>query len=150
MVFLLRTPKELVTLSSLFGSVTDRTRLFLSLCSETKYLAVTDFNKATDQYFSLAKKALEGPRKKHVASHKCREQYLAVKNALKSGQLGSELVEALECLRSTFVQHVLRPAMKQYMTNSISSELVEKLYESVLQIDGLLEVVQFFGKVQKA
>ncbi|MFW9802204.1 MAG: hypothetical protein ACFFFC_06105 [Candidatus Thorarchaeota archaeon] len=73
-----------------------------------------------------------------------------MKNALRSGQLGAELVEALECLRRTFVQDVLKPAMKQYMTSSASSEWIEKLYESVLQIDGQLEVVQFFSKVQKA
>ncbi|MFX0055476.1 MAG: hypothetical protein ACFFAX_10850 [Promethearchaeota archaeon] len=146
----MKTPRELETLSGLFGSVTHRTRPFLNQCSETKYLAVTDFNKATDQYFSLARQALEEPRKKHVISKKCREQYLAVKNALRSGQLGSELVEALECLRRAFVQDVLRPAMKQYMTSLKSSEWIEKLYETVLQIDGLLEVVQFFRKVQKA
>jgi hypothetical protein len=150
MVFLLRTPKEIETLSGLFGSVTDRTKPFLNQCSEAKYLAVTDFDKATDQYFSLARQALDWPKKKHVSSQKCREQYLAVRNALNSGQLGSELVEALESLRKTFVQDVLRPAMKQYMTSSMSSEWIEKLYESVLQIDGLLEVSQFFGKVEKA
>jgi hypothetical protein len=150
MVLLLKTPRELETLSGLFGSVTDRTRLFLSRCSETKYLAVTDFNKATDQYFSLARQALEGPREKHVASKRCRQQYLAVKNALESGQLSSQLIDALECLRRAFVQDVLKPAMKQYLTSSISLEGIEKLYESVLQINGLLEMVQFFGKVQKA
>jgi hypothetical protein len=150
MVLLLKKPRELETLSGLFRSITDRTRPFLSRYSETKYLAVTDFNKATDQYFSLARQALEGRRKKHVASRECRDQYLAVKNALESGQLGSELVNALECLRKAFVKDALKPAMKQYMASSISSEWVEKLYESVLQIDGLLEIVQFFGKVQKA
>jgi hypothetical protein len=140
----------LETLSGLFGSVTNRTRPFLHRSSETKYLAVTDFNKATDQYFSLARQALEGPKKKHVSAQKCGEHYLAVKSAIESGQLGSELVDALECLRTTFIQDVLKPAMKQYMTSSIGSELVENLYESVLQTDGLLEVVQFFEKVQKA
>jgi hypothetical protein len=148
-VLLLKTPRELETLGGLFGSITDRTRLFLSRCSETKYLAVTDFSKATDQYFSLARQTLKAPRKTHVASKKCREQYLAVKNALESGQLSSQLIDALECLRRVFLKDVLRPAMKQYMTSSISSEGIEKLYESVLQLDGLLEIVKFFRKVQK-
>jgi hypothetical protein len=150
MVSLMRAPKDLETLSSLFGSVTDRTRPFLNRCSETKYLAVTDFSKAADQYFILAKQALEGPEKRLVSAKKCRAQYHAVKNALESGQLGSELVDALQCLRRTFVQDVLKPAMKEYMSSSGTSDRVEKLYESALQIDGLLEVVQFFGKVQKA
>ncbi|MFW9802203.1 MAG: hypothetical protein ACFFFC_06100 [Candidatus Thorarchaeota archaeon] len=44
----MKKPREFQTLSGLFGSVTDRTRPFLSRCSETKYLAVTDFSKATD------------------------------------------------------------------------------------------------------
>jgi hypothetical protein len=150
MVSLMRAPRDLGTLSGLFGSVTDRTRPFLNRCSETKYLAVTDFSKATDQYFALARQALEGPERKVVSEEKCREQYHAVKTALESGQLGPELVDALQCLRKTFVQSILKPAMQEYMSNSGSSDRVEKLYESALQIDGLLEVVQFFGKVQKA
>jgi hypothetical protein len=150
MVSLMRAPKGLETLSGLFGSVTDRTRPFLNRCSETKYLAVTDFSKATDQYFVLAKQALEGPEKKIASARKCREQYLAVKSALESGQLGPELVDALECLRRTFVENILKPAMQEYMNTSGTSDRVERLYECVLQIDGLLEVVQFFGKVQKA
>lgn len=145
----MRVPKDLETLSGLFGSVTNRTRPFLNRCSETKYLAVTDFNRATDQYFILAKQALERPEKKLVSAKKCREQYHAVKSALASGQLGPELVDALQCLRRTYVESILKPAMKEYMSSSVTSERVENLYEFVLQIDGLLEVVQFFGKVQK-
>jgi hypothetical protein len=146
----MRVPKDLETLSGLFGSVTNRTRPFLNRCSETKYLAVTDFNRATDQYFILAKQALEGPEKKLVSAKTCREQYHAVKSALASGQLGPELIDALQCLRRTFVESILKPAMKEYMSSSVTSERVENLYEFILQIDGLLEVVQFFGKVQKA
>ncbi|MFW9889803.1 MAG: hypothetical protein ACFFER_16565 [Candidatus Thorarchaeota archaeon] len=145
----MKTPRELETLSGLFGSVTDRTRLFLAQCSETKYLAVMDFNRALDQYISLARQAWDGPRKKQVASQECRQHYLAVKNGLESSQLSSELVNALECLRRAFLQDVLKPAMKQYMMRSIRLERIEKLYESVMKIDGLLEIVQFFGKVQK-
>jgi hypothetical protein len=146
----MRVPKDLETLSGLFGSVTNRTKVFLDRCSETKYLAVTDFGRATDQYFLLAKHALEGPDKKLVSAKKCREQYHAVKSALALGQLGPELVDALQCLRRTFVENILKPAMQEYMSSSATSNQVEKLYECVLQIDGLLEVVQFFGKVQKA
>jgi hypothetical protein len=146
----MRSPKNLETLSGLFGSVTDRTRLFLNRCSETKYLAVTDFSKATDQYLALAKQALEGPGKRIASERRCKEQYHAVKSALESGRLGPELVDALQCLRQTFVRDILKPAMQEYMSSSGTSIRVEKLYECVLQIDGLLEVVQFFGKVPKA
>jgi len=97
----MRAPKDLETLSGLFGSVTNRTRPFLNRCSETKYLAVTDFGRAADQYFILARHALEGPKKKLVSTKQCREQYDAVKSALESGQLGPELVDALKRLRRT-------------------------------------------------
>ncbi len=146
----MRAPKDLETLSGLFGSVTHRTRPFLDLCSETKYLAVTNFSKATDQYLELAKQALGGHERRLASAKKCREQYQAVKDALESGQLEPKLVDALRGLRSAFVHDVLKPAMHEYMNSSGTSDQLEKLYESVLQIDGLLEVVQFFRKVQKA
>jgi hypothetical protein len=149
MASFMRAPKDIETLSGLFGSVTDRTRPFLNQCSETKYLAVTNYSKATDQYLALARQALERPEKL-VTSNTCREKYHAVKSAIEAGQIGPELVEALHGLRLTFLRNVLKPAMKEFMRNSVSAEQVEKLYECALELDGLLEVVQFFGKVNKA
>ncbi|MHA2065920.1 MAG: hypothetical protein ACXABY_16235 [Candidatus Thorarchaeota archaeon] len=145
----MRAPKDLETLNGLFGSVTDRTRPFLNRCSETKYLAVTNYTKATDQYLELARQALESPER-YISSKTCRDQYLAVKSALEAGQLGPELIDALRSLRIAFLRNVLKPAMKEYMSSSGKSEQVERLYECALELDGLLEVVQFFGKVNKA
>ncbi len=150
MVSLMKAPKELETLSGLFGSVTSKTRPFLDRCSETKYLAVTDYNRAITQYFDMAKQVLEGPGKRMIFTERCKPEYSAVRSALESGQLSPELIDALQGLRNTFVREILKPAMKEYMNSPLSSDLVEGLYESALRIDGLLEIVQFFGKVQKS
>jgi hypothetical protein len=40
--------------------------------------------------------------------------------------------------------------MKEYMNGSGASDSVETLYESALQINGFLKVVQFFGKGAEA
>jgi len=141
--------KNLETPSRLFGSITDRTRPFLNRLSETNYLAVTNFQKAADQYLELVRQTLEFSEKRLVAVQRYSEPYHSVKKALEASQLSSEMVDALRSFRSAYVHYILKPAMKEYMSGSGASDSVETLYESALQIDGLLEVVQFFGKVQK-
>ncbi|NHJ14718.1 MAG: hypothetical protein EAX95_13645 [Candidatus Thorarchaeota archaeon] len=143
-------PKELEKLGGLFEQASDRSRPFLEKCSETKYLAITDYPKAADQYIVLAKYTLEEQAARYEAKRKCNLQMAAVKTALESGQLGPELVIALRNFKQSFFDGVLRPAVRGYLANEISKAEVESVYESAIRIDSLLEAVQFLGRVQKS
>ena len=143
------TPKELERLGGLFEKATTRSQPFLERCTETKYMAVSDFSKAEDEYITMAKGVLEIPSKRKTIQKKCEQQLAAVKSALESGQLGPEYIVALQNLRQTFINGVLRPAVKAYLSKSTSKDEVESLYEKAICIEGLLEVVQFLGKIQR-
>jgi len=140
---------ELENLGYLFEKATDRSRDFLDRCSETKFLAVRDFSRAEDEYITLAKRALEAPSKRNMSSTKCKRQLAAVKKALASGQLGPEYIAALQALRQSFFNGVLKPTVKAYLTQNALKEDVESLYESAICIEGLLEVVHFLEKIQR-
>ena len=83
MVSLMGALKNLETPSRLFGSITDRTRPFLNRLSETKYLAVTNFQKAADQYLELVRQTLEFSEKRLVAVQRYSEPYHSVKRRLR-------------------------------------------------------------------
>lgn len=143
-------PKELEKLGGLFEKASDRSRLFLERCSETKYLAITDFAKAKNQYIGLARLALEEQKATYEARQSCRSQLAVVKSALETGLIGPDLVEALRTFKQSFFDSVLQPAVRGYLTNKASKAEVESLYESAIRLDGLLEAVQFLGRVRRS
>ncbi len=143
------TPKELERLGGLFEKATTRSQQFLEKCTETKYMAISDFSKAEDEYITMAKGVLENPGKRKTILKKCEQQLAAVKSALESGQLGPEYIEALQNLRQSFFNGVLKPAVKAYLSKNAPRDEVESLYERAIYIEGLLEVVQFLGKIQR-
>lgn len=144
------TPEELERLGGLFDSVTESSSPFLERCPEMKCLAVTDFGRATDEYITLATQTLAAPGRGLKSGHLCERELSAVRSALESGHLGAEFVVALECLRRTYLNEVLRPAVRQYLNRKEKLDEVRPLYENALRIDRLLEVVQFLERVNKA
>jgi hypothetical protein len=70
--------------------------------------------------------------------------------ALESGQLDSALLDALEKLRSAYVERMLKPAFRQYIQNEESYDRdIEKMYSNAMKIESLIEVIQFMNKVQE-
>jgi hypothetical protein len=149
MVSQMPAPKELERLGGLFKLASDKNRPFLSRCAETKYLAVKDYDRATNLTFELARQTLSEANA-GLRSHVGSKAYLAIiRSAVESGQLDSDFIGALKKLRAQYLQKVLRPAVKDYLNNNQSKYIeIEKLYNDALRIEGLLEVAQFLKKLE--
>ncbi len=89
-----------------------------------KYLAVTDYGRATDEYIALATQTLAASMRILKSSRSCERELSAVRNALHSGQLRVEFVTALECLGRTYLNEVLRPAVRQCLSSKETLEEV--------------------------
>ena len=142
-------PKELERINHLFNAASDRNKSFFDECSKTKYLAVKDYYRAEDEYIKLATKALSIKRFGIAEEDDCYGCLSSVKTVLESGQLHEGFVDALENLRATYLNSVLRPAIKQYIHNeTVNKQALETLYTNALKIESLIEVIQFMNKLQ--
>ena len=142
-------PKELERLGGLFKLASDKNRPFLNRCAETKYLAVRDYDGATNLTFELARQTLSEANAGLRGHSDCRNYLAIIRSAVESGQLDSDFIVALKKLRTQYLQKVLRPALKDYLNKGESeSTEIEKLYNDALRIGGLLEVVQFLKKLE--
>ncbi len=143
--------KEIERLGGLFNLASERNRPFLDRCSETKYLAMSDFSRARDEALKLAQQTLKSTTSYLGSSTNFDGHLTAIRNAVETGQLDGNLVQALSNLRTNYLKYVLRPAVQTYLTNEdLKTSDLEMLYESALRIDGLLEVVQFLKRVRPA
>ncbi|MGQ4912150.1 MAG: hypothetical protein ACP6KW_08270 [Candidatus Thorarchaeota archaeon] len=136
--------KELEKLGGLFDTVTGRSKPFQEKCSKTKLLAVKDYALASSECIKLAKQTLDvnGPGFNSSSLDKARA-------AIESGQLDSSVVNALQRVRSSYVESVLKPAVRSFLQSEEKTITdLEALYLNALKIEGLLEVVQFLTKVQ--
>ena len=142
-------PKELERLGGLFKLASNKNRPFLSRCAETKYLAVRDYDRATNLTFELARQTLSEANPGLRGHVDCRDYLAIIQSAVESGQLDSDFIIALKKLRTQYLQKVLRPAVKDYLNKGESEPTeIEKLYNDALRIEGLLEVVQFLKKLE--
>lgn len=142
-------PKKLERLGNLFNAASDRNQSFFDQCAKAKFLAVNDYYRAEDEYIKLATKTLSGKGFGIVEKDDCYGCLSSVKSALELGQLDKGLIDALEELRSTYLDRMLKPAFKQYIhTDTASNQTLEKLYTNTLKIESLIEVIQFMNKVQ--
>lgn len=136
-------PKELEKLGGLFDTVTGRSKPFLDRCAQTKFLAVKDYTKAADEFVELARRTLNADGTNINGDCLAR-----VKSAVESGQLDRALVDELSRLRTSYLESVLRPAVKSYLNSEEGTIAdIESLYVNAVRIDGLLEVVQFLSRV---
>jgi hypothetical protein len=139
-------PKELKRIDGLFDLASTRSRPFLDQCSETKYLAVRDYDRASVETLKLAKQTLKfaGANSPNLTT-----DFSDIKSAVKTGQLDANLFDALSKLRSKYIEEVLRPAVKTYLSNEdLKTSDLDSYYEIALRIDGLLEVVQFLKRIK--
>ena len=140
--------KSLDKIGGLLESVAAKSVPFLDKCSETKLLAYSDINQAHLQYRELANKALCGSEKILDSGPNCRSRFRAVRSALQQKEMTPDLVRALNNLRNSYMDEILQPAVRGYLSGqSRSRRKVEDLYEKVFRIDGLIEVGQFFKRV---
>ena len=142
-------PKELERLSGLFSLASDTSRPFLERCSETKYMAVRDYNRATSVTVELAKQTLREANSGLTSHVDCKRYFVSVGRAIESGQIDTRVIHTLEKLRSTYLEKVLKPAVRTYLEDDqLKTTEIERLYNDALRIEGILEVVQFLKKVK--
>lgn len=142
-------PKELERLGGLFNLASDKSRPFLDRCSETKYLSVRDYNRATSVTAELAEQTLREANSGLTSSADCKKYLGTLRSAVESGQLDKSVISTLEKLRSKYLEKVLSPAVRSYLKNNeLKTTEIELLYNDALRIEGLLEVVQFLKKVE--
>ncbi len=140
---------EFETLGGLFSAASNQSKPFLKRCSKTKFLAISDYYRASDQYVELAKESLTAENL-GIRTHETCQDYLSeIRTALESGQLDTGFVDSMENLKSKYLKDVLRPAFREYIQEKTKkkSEL-EVIYLNALKIDGLIETIQFMNKVQ--
>ncbi|MFW9963986.1 MAG: hypothetical protein ACFFCX_10505 [Candidatus Sifarchaeia archaeon] len=142
-------PDELERLGSLFNLASEKNRPFLEKCSETKYLAVRDYDRATSIIVELMKQTLCEANSGLTEHNDCKKYIVKLKQVVESGQLDRDIIHALEKLRSKYLKKVLSPAVRMYFSNrNHNTSEIEALYNDALRIDGLLEAIQFLKKVE--
>ena len=142
-------PRELERIGNLFNAATGQNKSFFDKCSKTKFLAVKDYYRAEDEYVKLATKTLSVEKLGITGNDDCFGCISSVKTALETGQLDQGYIDALENLRSTYLDRMLRPAFRQYIHNDTANkQALEKLYNNAMKLESLIEVVQFMNKVQ--
>jgi hypothetical protein len=142
-------PKELERIGGLFNLASKSSRPFLIRCSETKYLAVRDYNRATNVTVELAKQTLREANSGLIGRAEFRSYLTTLQNAFESGMLDNNVIKALENLRTKYLEKVLRPAIQTYLQdNEQKTSEIELLYNDALRIEALLEVVQFLKKIK--
>ncbi|MFW9920396.1 MAG: hypothetical protein ACFFED_12410 [Candidatus Thorarchaeota archaeon] len=140
--------ENLVKIRSLLESIASRNTPFLTKCSETKLLAYSNLDEAHSKYRVIAQQALDGSQEILNSEPKCKEKLLTAKSILERESISSDLLDALSSLRTTYLNEILKPAVKGYLTSGTGNRQdVEKLYEKVFALDGLIEVAQFFDRV---
>jgi len=143
-------PREIERVGSLFSKLSDRSKPFLDECSRTKYLAVSDYNRAADEYVKLVRQTLSNKGLGLPKENDCQGCLSNVKSALDTYQMETGLLQALEDLRSTYLESMLKPAFKQYLqSDSYSKVDIEQLYMNALKIDSLIEVIQFLKRIKQ-
>ena len=141
-------PEKLQKIGGLIESVEKKSRPFFAKCSHTKLLAFSELDKAKNEYLQLARQAFQSSGAPFNFGELCKGKIRKVQSVLNSETLDSRFVTALQSLRSSFLQEVLRPAVRRYLiSRSGSRRDIEKLYASVLRIDGLVEVGQLLDKM---
>lgn len=149
MVLRMPDQKELEKIGGLFNLASIQNRPFLDKCSETKYLAVRDYDRAADETLKLAKQAIKSTLciQKNCAS--LSKDITTIRKAIDLGKIDSDFIDALANFRSGYLEHVLRPVVQTYLSNEehMTSEL-EEYYTCALRIEGLLGVVQFLKRVK--
>lgn len=142
--------KQIERVGSLFSTLSDKSKPFLEKCSKTKFLAVVDYNRATDECLKLARQTLSTKSLGIAKVNDCQGSLSNAKNALDSYQLDSNFVDALEDLRSTYLESMLKPAFKRYLESETYTKAhIEKLYMNALKIDSLIEVIQFMKRIER-
>ncbi|MBN2230634.1 MAG: hypothetical protein JW779_13680 [Candidatus Thorarchaeota archaeon] len=143
-------PRELERLGGLFDSISERSKPFLDECSKTKFLAVSDYSSATSEYMKLVTKALSEDGLGLSKKSDCQSSLSNVQSALESKRLDKGLLQALEDLRATYLESMVKPAFKTYLhEDSLTKTDIEKVYMNALKIDGLIEVIQFLNRVRR-
>ncbi|TXT55782.1 MAG: hypothetical protein BAJATHORv1_30164 [Candidatus Thorarchaeota archaeon] len=143
------TREELKKIRGLLETLTLRKHPFLEKCATAKVLAFSDFDGAIKQYRSLANQAIFGQQFQKQTNGNCTSSIEEVRKNLDGESFGKELLGALKGLKKDYLEHVLQPAVKTYITQDLPRSELEILYEYALNIDGLIEVYQFFSKMRK-
>ncbi|TFG07113.1 hypothetical protein EU538_09210 [Candidatus Thorarchaeota archaeon] len=143
-------PGEMDRLTGLLDAISLRSRPFLVECSEAKMLAISNIDLALERYWNLTRQALDNVDVSLPEELGSDRYFDIVRQALETGVLSASYVDALEKLRSGFLNVVLRPAVGVYLKKQTeqTSEL-ERLYENALRLDGLLELANFLRRVSK-
>ncbi len=148
MVWEMNNKKSLDKIGGLLERVAAKSVPFLDQCSETKLLAYSDIVQAHKKYRDLAKQAFSGTEEILKSGPNCRKGIETIKSTLKRKKLSSDLVTALTDLRTSYLEEILRPAVRGYLTEGkVPRGNIEDLYEKVFRLDGLIEVGQFFKRV---
>jgi len=142
-------PTEFERLGGLVSAASNQSKQFLERCSKTKFLAISDYYRASDQYVELAKETLSS-KSLGIRTHKtCQECLSDITSALEMGQLDTSFIEALENLKSMYFEDVLKPAFRDYIQEKTAHKpKFEAIYLNALKIDSLIETIQFMNKVQ--
>jgi len=149
-VFQMPSSEKYEKLTGLFERGTGGTNRFLDACWDTKYLATTNLDQARNKFRRLAKQTLADKNTVMYSEGAYVTQFNNLFALIENKQSDTELVNALKGLRATYLKSVLQPAVRRYLkdTDKPASD-VKKLYDNVARMNGLLGVIDFFGKIEQ-
>lgn len=149
-VFQMPSPKKYEKIAGLFSRATGGTDKFLDACWDTKYLATTDLDQARNKFRRLTRQTLANKNTIIPSEGAYVAQLSNLLTLIETEQSDAELINALKELRVTYLKSVLHPAVRNYMKDTGKTALdVKKLYDNVAMMNGLLGVVDFFGKIEQ-
>ncbi|MBD3160421.1 MAG: hypothetical protein GF309_16695 [Candidatus Lokiarchaeota archaeon] len=140
--------KSFDRIGGLLEKIAKSRRPVLDECAETKYMAVQNPEGAQHTYMQLLRTNLLSSDVLDSAKSTCPDEIEKLDKLAKGNRIKQGLVSTLQSLRSRYLDTVLRPAVKQYINGNKESERdVERLYDSALLLDELLEIGHFIERV---
>ncbi|MBD3407697.1 MAG: hypothetical protein GF411_16385 [Candidatus Lokiarchaeota archaeon] len=141
--------KGLEKVRDLLETLSIRRHPFLEKCAETKVLAMTDFDLAIHEYRSLANQAIFNKQFQQQIQGMKIVSIDEIQGYLEQESFGDNLLTALKSLKQEYVRSILQPAVRTYLSrNSGEPSDIESLYEYALNIDGLIEIVEFLARIR--
>ena len=144
--FVMPSIKNLDRLKGLLENIARKQNPYVQHCSETKIQAVYDFDGAMNRYESIVLDILSktNESESHIIS-----DIDAAKSAMKIGLFQASFIDALQSLKLSYYESVLKPTVNEYLrTENEDTRAIEIVYARAAEIDKIIEVAEFLQKMK--
>ncbi|MEM4736071.1 MAG: hypothetical protein QXS20_10195 [Candidatus Thorarchaeota archaeon] len=135
-------------LRDLLEDVSDGTKSFMKMCSDTRIAAAIDPSTAFKEYVKLASSALSGGT--ISGDEDTCIQYLRMAEETLSAEQIDAHAYAIKRLREEHLRAVVQPAIRDYVQgNRTDRDGVQRVYEEQLRWRALEDLAQFMNRIRR-